>query len=157
MKKVSKNAAKEFKDELCVCYSDDRNNALITTKTDAIKHANDMNEYVCSTPGYYPDLSRALGIGHITFSDAYYDFLDQFQRLRRLQSKCKIGKGLGPLGRQAKGNGLAYILANTKSINDFIIMTDKDLESVQHDSKVSLGLQDWIGVIESLETRRNKI
>lgn len=156
MDKISKNAAREFKDELCVCYSDNQNRALLTTKKDADKHKEDMDTYIRSSHGCgHDDLSDALGV-YLVVPQVYFDFEEKYVSMMFcLGDVCASGAGISDDHIVVDGNAKTWFLKFLTSDNT-VLMTDNDFESVQHASKVDLGLQDFVDVIKSLETRNKR-
>ena len=121
MTKISKNAAKEFKDKLCVCYSkDDPDTALIITKEDAANHKEDMDEHInnqARLSNIY--MAEALDIINARTSDAYDKFESKFSKLIKIGSSCYVHAA--GIKRPAETKEKQYIERNAGQRTPFFI------------------------------------
>ena len=156
MTKISKNAAREYKENLCMCYNDEQTKAVLDTKKNADKHKDDMNTYVCSiNTGVWDIYSCQLGID-VSLSKSCMKFEDTYVSMCIWQGNlCASGGSISNGHIVVDGNAKTWFLKFFTS-GDTVSMTDKDFESVQHDSKVDLDLQDLVDVVRNLETRNKK-
>jgi hypothetical protein len=141
---LSNNAYNEFKKGLCVCFSKDKETAVVTTKEEAQKHKKNINEYVnecCKlnnlcVKAVFGVESGALSTAYDSFADAYPQLLMMHRRFYIIingQEQLLENKPDDPYYRDQFGTNplidcIKYGI-NTKK-DSHLLMTDGDLALV---------------------------
>ncbi len=150
--KLSSNMSREYKEKICLCYTNDQQHALLTTKKDADTHSKDLDEYVRHHSLYpVPELTGVLGT-LVRTSNAYHTFLDKHMSL--------IDRT--PHGVLGCKTGLSWIHPLPPAVaewyrkyddGDWVHMTAKDWEQILERSDKDLELSALQDVVRTLQAR----